>query len=96
MKGSSEQLKMDVKNKFGLETNKHPIISGPLPFLNHGNEQFSRLVSLHNWLRDYCSSVGVIFIDNVDTFCKQISYHKEDGIHPNHLGAWILSLLKPR
>jgi hypothetical protein len=75
---------MDFKELIGslLDTNKRPIISVTLPSLNHGIEQFSRHVALHHCLRDYCSSVGVAFIGNFDTFW--------DGIHPNHLGSWIL------
>ena len=53
MKSSSAQL--DFKELIGslLDTNKYPIISGPLPSLNCGIEHFSRLSALHNWLRDY-------------------------------------------
>jgi hypothetical protein len=93
MKGSSEQLKIDFKEQIGslLDTNKHPIICGPLPSLNRGIERFSRLFTLHNWLRDYCSFVGVTFIDNFDSFWKQSSYFELDRIQPNHLGSWILS-----
>ena len=93
MKGSSEQLKMYFKELIGslLDTHKCPIISVPLPSLNRGIERFSRLSALHNWLPDYYSSVGVTFIDNSDTFWKQSSFYKEDGIQTNHLGSWILS-----
>uniref|UniRef100_A0A4W5JVW4 Uncharacterized protein n=1 Tax=Hucho hucho TaxID=62062 RepID=A0A4W5JVW4_9TELE len=63
MKGSSEQLKLDFKELIDslLDTNKIPIISGPVTSLNRGIEHFSRILSLHNWLRDYCSSMGVTF-----------------------------------
>jgi lysophospholipase L1-like esterase len=93
MKGSSEQLKLDFKELIDslLDTNKRPIISGPVSSLNRGIERFSRIIFLHNCLRDYCSSVGVSFVDNFDTFWKQNTFYKEDGIHPNHLGSWILS-----
>ena len=55
MMGSSEQLKMDFKELIGslLDTNECHIISGPLPSINHDIEQFSRLLALHNCLRDY-------------------------------------------
>ena len=93
MKDSSEQLKMDFKDLSWslLVTNKHPIIYGPVPSLNRGIERFSKLLALHNWLRDYCSSVDVTFIDNFDTFWKQSLFYKEYGIHPNNLGSWIPS-----
>lgn len=70
MKGSSEQFKLDFKVLIDSlpDNNKRPIISGPVPSLNRGIEGFSRILSLHNWLRDYCSSMGVTFVDNFDTF----------------------------
>ena len=66
MKGSSEKLKLDFKELIDslLKTNKRPIIFGPLPSLNCGIEHFSRILSFHNWLRDYCSSMCVTFADN--------------------------------
>ena len=93
MEGSSEQLKLVFKELIDslLDTNKRPIISGPVPSLNRGIECFSMILSLHNWLCDYCSSMGVTFVDNFDTFWKQNTFYKEDGIHPNHLGSWMLS-----
>uniref|UniRef100_A0A4W5RKQ6 sn-1-specific diacylglycerol lipase ABHD11 n=1 Tax=Hucho hucho TaxID=62062 RepID=A0A4W5RKQ6_9TELE len=70
--GISEQPKMDLKEMIGslLDTKKRPIISVPVLFLYRGIERFSRLLALHNWLRDYCSSVGVTFIYHFDTFWK--------------------------
>ena len=93
MKGRSEQLKLDFKELIDslLATNKSLIISGLVPSLNRGIEGFSRILSLHNWLCDYCSLMGVTFVDNFDTFWKQNTFYKEDGIQPNHLGSWILS-----
>jgi hypothetical protein len=46
MKGSAKQLKMDFKELIGclLDTNKCPIISGPLPSLNCGIERVSRQI----------------------------------------------------
>jgi hypothetical protein len=35
--------------------------------------------------------MGVTFFENFDTFWKQNTFYKEDGIHPNHLHSWILS-----
>jgi hypothetical protein len=76
MKCSAEQLKLDFKELINslLDTNKTPIISGLVPSLNRG------ILSLHNWLRDYCSSMGVTFVDNFNTFWKQNTFYKEDGI----------------
>jgi hypothetical protein len=85
MKGSSEQLKLDFKELIDslLDTNKRPIISGPVSSLNRGIKRFSRILSLHNWQRDYCSTMGV-----------NNTFYKEDGIHPNRLDSWILSQIK--
>jgi hypothetical protein len=93
MKSSSEQLKLDFKelNDSVLDANKIPIISGPVPTLNRGIEHFSKILYLHNWLRDYCSSMDVTFVDDFDTSWKQNTLNKEDEIHPNHLGSRILS-----
>ena len=54
MKGSSEKFKLDFKELIDslLDTNKRPIISGPVPSLNRGIERFSRILTLHNWLRE--------------------------------------------
>jgi hypothetical protein len=87
MKGSSEQLKLIDSL---IVTNKRPIISGPVPSLNCGIEHFSSILSLHNWLHDYCTSMGVTFIDNFEHFWKQNTFYKEDGMHPNHFGSRIL------
>ena len=76
MKGSSEWLKLDFKGLIDslLDINKIPIISVPVPSLNRGIECFNTIISLHNWLRDYCSSMGVTFVDNFDTFWKQNTF----------------------
>ena len=93
IKGSSEKLKLDIKELIDslLNTNKRHILSGLLPSLNRGIEHCLRILSPHSWLRDYCSSMGVTFVDNFDNICKQNMLYKEDVIHPNHLGSWILS-----
>ncbi|KAK0137933.1 RNA-directed DNA polymerase from mobile element jockey [Merluccius polli] len=38
---------------------KSCIISGPIPSLSKGSECFSRLFSLHQWLRTFCLAVGI-------------------------------------
>jgi lysophospholipase L1-like esterase len=50
------------------------------------------MLALHIWLKDYCSSAGVTFIDNFDKFWKQKILYRNDGVHPNHLGSWTLSM----
>jgi hypothetical protein len=72
MNGSAE-IKMDFKELIDslLDTNQIPIISG----------RFSRILSLHNWLRDYCNTVGVTF-NFFDTFWKLNAFNKEVGSTP--------------
>ena len=48
---------------------------GPVPSLGRGCEIFSRLVALQIWLKDYCSSAGVTFIDS---FWKQKILYRND------------------
>jgi hypothetical protein len=89
---SLELLKMYFKELIlALEdSKKQSIISDRLPLLVHGCERFSRLLALHTWLKDYCTSVEISFIDNFDTFWKQRIFYRNDGVHPNHLGSWTL------
>jgi hypothetical protein len=70
MKGSSEQLKLDFKELINslLNTNKIPIISGPVPSLNRGIERFSKIVFFFTTGYYYCSSMGETLVDNFDTF----------------------------
>jgi hypothetical protein len=42
-------------------------------------------MALHNWLKDCCSSVGITFIENFDTFWKHKMLYRIDGVHPNQL-----------
>lgn len=71
---------------------KTPIISGPGPSLVRACGRFSRLPALYTWLKDYCSSVGVTFIENYDTFWKQKMLYRNEGFHPNRLGFWTMSV----
>ena len=66
------------------DSKKRPIISGPVPSLDLGCQRFSRLLALHIWLKDDCSSAGFTFIDNFDTFWKQKILYRNDGVHPNY------------
>jgi hypothetical protein len=70
---------------------KRKIISGPVPSLGRMSERFSRLLALHIWLKDNCSSAGVTFIDNSDTVWKQKIIYRNDVVHLNELGSCTLS-----
>jgi hypothetical protein len=86
-RASLEHLKMDLK-ELTLALKKQPIISDPVPSLGRGCKRFSRLLVLHIWLKDYCSSAGVTFFDNFDTFWKKEILYRNEGFHPNHLDSW--------
>jgi lysophospholipase L1-like esterase len=90
-RASSEHLKIDLKKVILAlrDSKKGPIISGPVPSLGRGCERFSRLLASHIWLKYYCSSTGVTFIDNFDTFWKQKILYRNDGVHPNLLGSSV-------
>jgi hypothetical protein len=93
MKGCSEWLKLDFKELIDslLDINKRPIISVSMPSLNRGIECFSTIISLHNWLRDCCSSMGVTFVDNFDTFWKQNTFIRRPKSTQIVKSSWILS-----
>ena len=65
-RASSEHLKFAFKELILAlkDSKKQPVISGPVPSLGRGCERFSRLLALHIWLNDYCSS-AVTFIDQI-------------------------------
>uniref|UniRef100_A0A8C9XWN1 SGNH hydrolase-type esterase domain-containing protein n=1 Tax=Sander lucioperca TaxID=283035 RepID=A0A8C9XWN1_SANLU len=69
---------------------KQFFISGPLPPL-HGMERFSRSLSINTWLQAACRARNLAFIDNFNLFWKRPAFFRGDGIHPNGLGARILS-----
>lgn len=62
----SAQLKDDFRGPIGRlkETGKWVLISGSLPTI----ECFSHLLSLHYWLKSYCSSMNLEYIENVYHF----------------------------
>ncbi|KAL2102901.1 hypothetical protein ACEWY4_002069 [Coilia grayii] len=65
---------------------KRCIMSGPIPFNSSHSERFSRLYSLHTWLKNFCSAAGHDFIANFDIFWTNSSLYRSDGVHPNKLG----------
>lgn len=89
-KEQSELLKRDFNKLFEtLRTVKvQPFISGPLPA--RGTNRFSRLLGLNTWLQKTCNIKGLNFINNFNLFWSQRQLFKQDGIHPNRLGARVL------
>uniref|UniRef100_A0A8C7Y4H8 Ubiquitin carboxyl-terminal hydrolase n=1 Tax=Oryzias sinensis TaxID=183150 RepID=A0A8C7Y4H8_9TELE len=90
----SETLKMDFINlihKIQL-LNINCIISGPLPAPCYGDIMFSRVLQLHIWLKAYCHSMSILYIDNFTTFYNRPYLLKADGLHPNNSGSRLLSM----
>lgn len=70
---------------------KRCIMSGPIPFNSSHSERFSRLYSLHTWLKNFCSAAGHDYIANFDIFWTKSSLYRSDGVHPNKLGLLQLT-----
>ena len=64
-------------------------MSGPIPTCALGSGCFSHLLS--TWLCSACASHGVSYIDNFNLFWEHRQLFRIDGIHPNWLGAKLLS-----
>lgn len=92
-KQQSEVLKADFRLLLSaLESSgKNFLISGPIPTLGLGYGRFSRLLSLHSWLKGECTARGAPYIDNFDLFWNRKDFFREDGLHPNYNGARHLS-----
>ncbi|KAJ8359207.1 hypothetical protein SKAU_G00157320 [Synaphobranchus kaupii] len=89
----SLQLKRDFEELWDTlsGTGKHFLISGPLAVKGRDSESFSRLLSLDNWLRSFCTATGIDYIENFDTYWNKPHLLKRDGLHPNSKGAKLLS-----
>ncbi|KAG9259870.1 homeodomain-interacting protein kinase 2-like [Astyanax mexicanus] len=70
---------------------KKIMFSGPIPRFRKGIESFSRLTALNLWLKAWCKTFDLVFIDNFDTFWQRPSFFRKDGIHPNGVGSAMLS-----
>uniref|UniRef100_A0AAR2IJQ2 SGNH hydrolase-type esterase domain-containing protein n=1 Tax=Pygocentrus nattereri TaxID=42514 RepID=A0AAR2IJQ2_PYGNA len=74
-----------------VRTDARIIVSGPLPTYRRGSLKFSRLYALHCWLREWCPTIGVDFVDNWESFRERPSLFHRDGLHPSPLGSTVLS-----
>ncbi|KAL7370818.1 hypothetical protein ABVT39_012048 [Epinephelus coioides] len=90
----SEVLKQDFISLVDrlLDTGKQLIISGPLPPPRYGDVTTSRLCQLHLWLKGYCLSKSIPFVDNFIAFLNKPHLFKRDGLHPNQEGSRLLSV----
>ncbi len=63
------------------------IYSGPVSAPSKSPEHFSRLYSLHEWLKCLCTATGHGFISNFDSLWTRLVLYKPDGLHPNMKGV---------
>ncbi|KAL7405429.1 hypothetical protein ABVT39_000372 [Epinephelus coioides] len=75
-----------------LDTGKWLIISGPFPPPRYGDVTTSRLRQLHLWLKGYCLSKSIPFVDNFIAFLNRPHLFKRGGLHPNQEGSRLLSV----
>ena len=89
----SEKLKKDFMSLIDtlLDSRAQCVISGPMPSPCWGDIKFSRLRNLHIWLKGYCRSLGLPFIDNFTTFLDRPALFRYDGLHLNWSGSRLLS-----
>ena len=69
---------------------KSCIFSGPIPAPSKSAEHFSRLVSLHEWQKAFCTENDMGFVNNFDSFWTQKHLYKKDGLHPSPQGTNLL------
>nr|AAI61666.1 Zgc:175127 protein [Danio rerio] len=67
------------------------IVSGPLPTYRRGNERFSRLLALNEWLITWCIEQKLLFANNWNLFWERPRLFRPDGLHPSRAGAELLS-----
>ena len=54
--------------------------------LNFCDVKVIRLMQLHIWLKDYCFTRNIVYVNNTTT-----DPYKHDCLHPNHVGSLSLS-----
>ncbi len=67
------------------------IVSGPLPTYRRGQERFSRLFALNEWLLSWCKEQKLLFVYNWNLFWERPRLFRADGLHPSRVGAELLS-----
>ena len=74
-----------------------PIVSGPFISPRYNYRQFSQMRDLHIWLRGYCCSLSIPYVDNYALFTDRGGAFVwdgrlgGDGLHLNLMGAHLLS-----
>ncbi|XP_073778092.1 uncharacterized protein isoform X7 [Danio rerio] len=91
----SEILKKDFRSLIETVRRTSPatqiIVSGPLPTYRRGNERFSRLLALNEWLITWCKEQKLLFANNWNLFWERPRLFRPDGLHPSRAGAELLS-----
>lgn len=79
----SETLKKDFMKLMDslLQTDRKFVVSGPLPCPSFGNIKFRRVLQLHTWLKGYCCSLNILFVDNFGTLLDHPYFFRHDGVH---------------
>ena len=89
----SEKLKLDFISLISsiLTSNKQCIVSGPFSPPRFGSMKYSRLRSLHIFLKKHCMDNKIPYVDNFTSFFRRPELFKRDRLHPNALGSKLLS-----
>ncbi len=66
------------------------IVSGPLPTYRRGQERFSRLFALNEWLLSLCKDQKLLFVNNWNLFWERPRLFRADGLDPSRVGAELL------
>ncbi|KAM9835534.1 uncharacterized protein ACBT44_018357 isoform 1-T3 [Syngnathus typhle] len=90
----SEKLKDDYISLISTiqDSKKRAIVSGPFVPPYFGDVNFSRVRQLHIWLKRYCMSKSIPYVDNFTTFLNRPYLFKADFFLPNHIGSHLLSI----
>ena len=91
----TEALKKDYMSLIETVRSTAPkatiIVSGPLPTYRQGQERFSRLFALNEWLMLLCNEQKLLFVNNWHLFWERPRLYRADGLHPSRIGAAVLS-----
>ncbi|KAK7134632.1 hypothetical protein R3I93_017915 [Phoxinus phoxinus] len=90
----TEVLKRDYRSLIETVRRTSPeakiVVSGPLPTYRQGQERFSRLFALNEWLMSWCNEQRLLFVNNWNLFWERPRLYRADGLHPSRVGAAVL------
>ncbi|XP_048009103.1 uncharacterized protein LOC125243464 [Megalobrama amblycephala] len=91
----TEVLKQDFRSLIETVQATSPatkiIVPGPLQTYRPGNERFTRLFALNEWLMSWCTEQKLLFINIWNLFWERPRLFRADGLHPSRTGADLLS-----